>query len=50
MGFHIPTEVLIVAWTAVAAVVLLIGVFARLYRKAGPTRSWWCTDFAALAW
>jgi flotillin len=36
MGFHIPTEVLIIAWTAVAAVVLLISVFARLYRKAGP--------------
>jgi flotillin len=36
MGFHIPTEVLIVAWTAVAAVVMIIAVFARLYRKAGP--------------
>ena len=36
MGFHIPTEVLIIAWTAVAAVVLLISIFARLYRKAGP--------------
>jgi flotillin len=36
MGFHIPTEVLIIVWTAVAAVVLLISVFARLYRKAGP--------------
>src|SRR5450755_385664 len=36
MGFHIPTEALIVAWTAVAAVVLIIAVFARLYRKAGP--------------
>ena len=36
MGFHIPTEVLIIAWTAVAAVVLLISVFAKLYRKAGP--------------
>ena len=36
MGFHIRTEVLIIAWTAVAAVVLLISVFARLYRKAGP--------------
>src|SRR5664280_1553905 len=36
MGFHIPTEALIVAWTAVAAVVLVIAVFARLYRKAGP--------------
>jgi flotillin len=36
MGFHIPTEVLIIAWTAVAAVVLLLSVFAKLYRKAGP--------------
>ncbi|MGB8769459.1 MAG: SPFH domain-containing protein [Candidatus Korobacteraceae bacterium] len=36
MGFHIPTDVLIIAWTAVAAVVLLISVFAKLYRKAGP--------------
>ena len=33
---HIPTEVLIIAWTAVAAIVLLMAVFARLYRKAGP--------------
>ena len=36
MGFHIPTEALIIAWTAVAAVILLMGVFAKLYRKAGP--------------
>jgi flotillin len=36
MGFHIPTDVLIVVWTSVAAVVLLISIFARLYRKAGP--------------
>jgi len=36
MGFHIPTEVLIIAWTAVAAVVLVTAIFARLYRKAGP--------------
>ena len=35
-GVHIPTEVLIIAWTAVAAVVMIISVFARLYRKAGP--------------
>ena len=39
MGFHIPTEVLIIAWTAVAAVVLLMAVFARLYRKAGPNEA-----------
>jgi flotillin len=36
MGLHIPTEALIIAWTAVAAVILLMGVFAKLYRKAGP--------------
>jgi len=36
MGFHVPTEALIIAWTAVAAVILLMGVFAKLYRKAGP--------------
>jgi len=36
MPFHIPTEALIIAWTAVAAVILLMAVFARLYRKAGP--------------
>src|SRR5271167_4317849 len=39
MGFHIPTEVIIIAWTAVAAVVLLIAIFARLYRKAGPNEA-----------
>src|SRR3974377_1360523 len=39
MGFHIPTEALIVAWTAVAAVVLVIAIFARLYRKAGPNEA-----------
>jgi len=36
MGFHIPTEALIIAWTAVGAVILLMGLFAKLYRKAGP--------------
>ena len=36
MGFHIPTEALIIAWTAVGAIVLLMGLFAKLYRKAGP--------------
>src|SRR5579863_9152042 len=33
---QIPTDVLIVAATAVAAIVLLMAVFANLYRKAGP--------------
>src|SRR5215468_9898630 len=36
MGLHIPTEALIIAWTAVGAVILLMGLFAKLYRKAGP--------------
>jgi flotillin len=36
MNFHIPTEALIIAWTAVGAVILLMGLFAKLYRKAGP--------------
>jgi len=33
---NIPGEVVIVAVTAVAAVIMLMAVFARLYRKAGP--------------
>jgi flotillin len=33
---QIPTDVLIVAGTAVAAILLLMAVFANLYRKAGP--------------
>ena len=33
---QIPTDVLVIAATAVAAVVLLMAVFAKLYRKAGP--------------
>jgi len=36
---HIPTEVLIIAWTAVAAIILLMAVFAKLYRKAGPNEA-----------
>ena len=36
---HIPTEALIIAWTAVAAIILLMAVFARLYRKAGPNEA-----------
>ena len=39
MGFHIPTDVLIIVWTVVAATVLLMAVFARLYRKAGPNEA-----------
>ena len=33
---NIPTDVLVVATVAVFAVLLLMGVFAKLYRKAGP--------------
>jgi flotillin len=33
---QIPTDVLIVAATGVAAILLLMAVFANLYRKAGP--------------
>jgi flotillin len=36
---HIPTEVLIIAWTSVAAIFLLAAVFAKLYRKAGPNEA-----------
>jgi flotillin len=33
---QIPTDVLVIAATLVAAIVLLMAVFANLYRKAGP--------------
>jgi len=33
---QIPTDVLIIAGTGVAAILLLMAVFANLYRKAGP--------------
>jgi len=33
---QIPTDVLVIAATGVAAIVLLMAVFANLYRKAGP--------------
>jgi flotillin len=33
---QIPTDVLIITGTAVAAILLLMAVFANLYRKAGP--------------
>ncbi len=36
---HIPSEVLIIAWTAVAAIILLMAAFAKLYRKAGPNEA-----------
>jgi flotillin len=33
---QIPTDVLVIAGTGVAAILLLMAVFANLYRKAGP--------------
>ena len=36
---HIPTDALIIAAMAVIAVFLLMGMFARLYRKAGPNEA-----------
>ena len=33
---QIPTDVLVIVGTAVAAILLLMAVFANLYRKAGP--------------
>ena len=33
---EIPTEALVIALTAVAAIVVLMGFLAKLYRKAGP--------------
>jgi len=39
MGFHIPTDVVVIVWSVVVATVLLIAVFTRLYRKAGPNEA-----------
>jgi len=36
---NIPTEVWIVAWVLVLVVMMIFGVFARLYRKAGPNEA-----------
>ena len=36
---HIPTDVLMITAMAVIAIFLLMGVFARLYRKAGPNEA-----------
>src|SRR5215469_605311 len=33
---QIPIDVIVIAGTAVGALILLMGVFAKLYRKAGP--------------
>ena len=39
MGFHIPTDALIIVWSVVIATVLLMAVFTKLYRKAGPNEA-----------
>jgi flotillin len=39
MGLHIPTDVVVIVWSAVAATVFIIAVFTRLYRKAGPNEA-----------
>jgi flotillin len=39
MGFHIPTDVVVIVWSVVAATILIIAVFTRLYRKAGPNEA-----------
>ena len=39
MGFHIPTDALIVVWSVVIATVLLMAFFTKLYRKAGPNEA-----------
>ena len=49
--FDIPRwmEMWIVIGLAVMVVLFLMGMMARLYRKAGRTRHSSCTDFAARA-
>ena len=40
MGFHIPTEPwLIIVWSVVVATILLMALFTKLYRKAGPNEA-----------
>jgi len=39
MGLHIPTDVVVIVWSVIAATVLIIAVFTRLYRKAGPNEA-----------
>ena len=39
MGFHIPTDVVVIVWAVVAATILIIGMFTKLYRKAGPNEA-----------
>ena len=39
MGLHIPTDVIVIVWSVIAATVLIMGVFTKLYRKAGPNEA-----------
>src|SRR5271165_7003746 len=39
MGFHIPTDIVVIVWAVIAATVLIIGMFTKLYRKAGPNEA-----------
>src|SRR5215472_9701006 len=39
MGLHIPTDVVVILWSVVIATILIIAVFTRLYRKAGPNEA-----------
>ena len=39
MALHIPTDVIVIVWSVVAATVLIMGVFTKLYRKAGPNEA-----------
>ncbi len=39
MGFHIPTDAVIIVWCVVIATVLLMALFTKLYRKAGPNEA-----------
>src|SRR6476620_5994312 len=39
MGLHIPTDVVVIVWSVVAATILILAVFTRLYRKAGPNEA-----------
>src|ERR1700735_3909639 len=39
MGFHIPTDAVIIVWGVVIATVLLMALFTKLYRNAGPNEA-----------
>jgi len=39
MALHIPTDVIVIVWSVVAATVLIMGVCTKLYRKAGPNEA-----------